>query len=69
MQNWFVCWSICIQTSNVRKLKAVHIPATESALGAFEFEWEIQIAEKESNIYRIVNYQNIRLENKEKSLL
>lgn len=56
----FIWWSIFVQTSDVRKLKAVHLPPIEDALEGLEFPWGIEREATEEGIFfRLVTYQNL----------
>lgn len=56
----FIWWSIHVQTSNVRKLEADHLPPIEAALEGTEFPWDIARDDGgEVGTFRLVNYQNL----------
>lgn len=59
MVQGYVYWSIYLRAATAKKVKDVHLPRIETALGHHQFKWEISSEKERPGIYRVINFQNI----------
>lgn len=65
----YVCWSIYVRASSVKKAKTTHLPPIVEALEGTEFEWEVFTEKGNPGVIRLVNYQNLQTESVEEIVL